>query len=258
MAKIRFLGERGCSILGLCLLKTSNRTLVWKLGGVRLWGTSIMKLKLALAAAAVVGLSAMSAQAAPTYPVYYDSSTLTGNQSWTYDLGQDFTVNHATDITSLGAFTNGGLNTGVEVALYLLNDANPSDGGTLIASTVVGSSAFVIGDYAFENITRTTLAPGFYQLQSYGTGSNTNYNTYGGSTAGLAFNTLNGAYTQGADYYSAGGIGIATTPDSHFYGAASIGAAPEPGVWALMIAGLAMMGGALRFRRRQAGAVAAA
>ena len=37
----------------------------------------------------------------------------------------------------------------------------------------------------------------------------------------------------------------------------AVSAAPEPGLWALMIAGLAMMGGALRLRRRQTGFVAA-
>jgi hypothetical protein len=37
----------------------------------------------------------------------------------------------------------------------------------------------------------------------------------------------------------------------------NVSAAPESGIWALMIAGLAMMGSALRLRRRQSGAVAA-
>jgi hypothetical protein len=212
-------------------------------------------LTLALAAGAAGGASAATA-------VFTDPGTLAGNQPWTYDLGQDFSVNKNVTLFSLGAFTNGGANSNVEVALFRLNDANPADGGTLITSTTVPGNTDIAGDYAFKNITPVTLLPGFYQLQSFGGGVDTNFNTgftVNPDTNIINFNTLGGALTQGTDFYSAGGNVIATTADSHWYAAASMLAAavPESSVWLLLMAGVGLLGGMLRFNRQSDAAAAA-
>lgn len=210
-------------------------------------------LTLALGVAGVAG-------AGPTI-VFSDPGKLTGNQAWTYDLGQDFTVNKTVTVYSLGAFTNSGANSNVEVALYQLTDSNPSDGGSLVTSSVVPGNVNVVGDYAFQSITPVTLTPGVYQLQSYGGGGDTNFNTgFTGSpdTNIINFNTLGGALTEDTDFYSSGGTAIATTSDSHWYAAASFAAAvPETSVWLLLMMGIGLLGGSLRFNRRSGVAVAA-
>ena len=203
----------------------------------------------ALAAALIVG---SQASAATLTPVYSDPGPLAGNQGWSYGLGQDFTVNSAVTIKYLGAFTNQGANTSVGVALYKLTDANPSDGGVLVAGTVVPGTSNIVGDYSFQSITPVTLGPGSYQLVSYGGPTDTNFNT--GFTADpntdiINFNTLGGRLTKGSDYYDGGGLGIATAADSHFYAAASM-AVPEPATWAMMMLGLGGIGAAMRTRRR--------
>jgi hypothetical protein len=212
-----------------------------------------------ISASALVGALAVGSQASAVTTVYSDPGTLTGNQGWIYGLGQDFTVNSAVTIKYLGAFTNQGANSNVGVALYKLVDGNPSDGGVLVASTVVGGADHIIGDYSFENIAPTTLTAGSYQLVSFGGGGDTNFNT--GFTANpdtdiINFNTLGGKLTVGSDFYDFGGLGIATIADSHFYAAASI-AVPEPGTWAIMLAGLGGIGASMRMRRRMTSAVTA-
>lgn len=209
---------------------------------------------LALALGAAEGATAATV-------VFSDPGSLSGNQSWTYDLGQDFTVNKAVTIYSLGAFTNNGANSNIEVALYQLTNANPAAGGSLVTSTIVPGGANVVGDYAFENITPITLAPGDYQLQSYGGGADANFNTgFTGApdTNIIDFDTLGGALTEGTDFYSGGGTGIATTSDAHWYAAASFAASavPETSVWLLLLTGIGVLGGTLRLSRKGATALA--
>lgn len=211
---------------------------------------------LSLVGTLALAISAGGAVNAATV-VFSDPGTLTGNQAWTYDLGQDFTVNKAVTVYSLGAFTNGGANSDVEVALYQLTDANPSDGGSLVTSTIVPGNSNIVGDYAFESITPVTLAPGTYQLQSYGGGGDTNFNTgFTGNpnTNIINFNDLGGALTQGTDFYSGGGSGIATTSDTHWYAAASFAASavPETSVWLLLLTGVGVLGARLRLGRKGA------
>jgi hypothetical protein len=203
-----------------------------------------------------ISLSLIAAAALPgaalATVVITDPTPLEGNQSWTYDLGQDFQVNSSVTVDALGAFTNSSTNTApVEVALYKLTDANPADGGTLVTATVV-TSGTTVGDYLLMPITAVTLAPGYYQLQSYGGSSDFNFNsgyTVTPDTNFTAFNTLGGALTEGTDFYGPGGAQIATSSDPHFYAAATF-AVPEPASWALALLGFGLVGAGLRAQRR--------
>lgn len=92
-------------------------------------------------------------------------------------------------------------------------------------------------------------------LQNQGNG-----NTSGSSSTRLASGSYRlGASTEYGDFAFQQGAGTTTGnhDETYAFNIAAVSAAPEPGVWALMIAGLGLMGAALRFGRRRQGAMLA-
>ena len=182
----------------------------------------------------------------------------TGNQSYTGALGMDFDVNSAILITSLGAFDSGldGFNEfGIQVGIF--------DRGT---GFLIGTSATISGEdpnqgqSRFVDIDDFVLGPGQYSIVAFGFSSlNQNGNSgLGGSgptqdTGGGAISFIgSGRY----DSTLSAGFSLPSTLDggpTNRYDAGTFTfttAVPEPGEWAMMLAGIGMIG--LLARRRKA------
>ena len=87
---------------------------------------------------------------------------------------------------------------------------------------------------------------------------NGNGNMNGSSSALLdAGDYRLGASTEFGDFAFQNGVGTTTGnhDEAYAFNIAAVSAAPEPGVWALMIAGLGLMGVALRLGRRRSGTI---
>ena len=205
-------------------------------------------------------LGAGSAFAAPVYTENFNNSAFVGSSIGL--KGSDLTSDRfgATDYYSINNF----------------------DGFTFSGTTPLLAQATGTGDGALElnepsgaaSVTLTGLVSGqAYDFSFLLSGDNRPGEAYvlnvnlGGNTTTI--NGVDGA--SGSNLGTVEHIGFtptgtteslilsqaSTTAASPVLDNLSVSAAPEPGVWALMIAGLAMMGGALRLRRRQVGAVAA-
>lgn len=212
-----------------------------------------------LLAAAALSVMAIPAQAAT---IVYNASGLTGNQDWTGTLGLDFQVNSAVKVTQLGVFDSGSNGIANDLFVGIFNS-----NGTLLTSTTIsgGSGNSGASNYIFSAIADLTLAPGSYQLASWGYDSvdlNFNYGfIFAGDGGPVSFDTLGGALTPlGSSFSNAGTGGIfATNADvgTTRYGAGSfiaelapvVGAVPEPATWGLMIVGFGMAGAGLRRRK---------
>ena len=215
-----------------------------------------MKLKIALAAAAALAVSAAGAHATQTNYVkngafendpvtsgYYNIASSGADNVTPADF--DWTVtNGNVDIIAHnsfgGSFSNAGLD-GIDLVGYgstggITQTFNLPSAGTYYLAFqyqtpyTTGAGADVTFNGVTVNVVGTTTDKFYYAAVTGLSGANTLsfVSTGGGANSGLYIDNV------------------------------QVTAAPEPGVWALMIAGLAMMGGALRLRRRQTGAVAAA
>jgi hypothetical protein len=185
--------------------------------------------------------------------VYSTPTALAGNQAWTGTLGLDFTVNSAVTISSLGVFDDDGdgLLSNLSVAIY-----------DSVSKTIVGPTVMFAANtdgtgqaYLFQSVTPFSLAPGSYQLASWGyNGVDRNFNTHSPAPGGpIVFNSLNGALTAVGVGYSNEGTGgaygnIAAAGPTRFGAGSMIAAAPEPGTWALMLLGFGGIGYSLRRR----------
>ena len=199
-----------------------------------------------LASAAVAMSAAMISLAAPALATtVFTLPTVSGNQSFTGELGLDFTVNHTVLVDSLGAFTNG--DSSIAVTLYNLS-TNLS-----VASTTITSGP-ISGVYSFQALgTPVLLAPGTYQIAASGYNAlNPDYNPdQPGGTIQASFNTLNGALTQGGAFYSFTPGQVATTFDAFTttYGAGNFTAAvPELSTWTMLLLGFTGIGFFVRRR----------
>ena len=87
---------------------------------------------------------------------------------------------------------------------------------------------------------------------------NTNGNTSGSADLSLAAgNYIFGASTEVGDFAYQSGIGSSSGSHNEDFAFDITSAAPEPSTWALMIAGVSLAGGALRFARRSGSAATA-
>ena len=221
-----------------------------------------MKLQIALAAAAVFAVSASGAHAnyITNGGFEYDSALLAGSATpGYYNLGTDVGAQNAVP-ADFGWTVTG------DVDLI----SHTSFGGSFSNAGAAGLDLVGYGDGTspVDTISQTfnLTSPGTYAVAFQYKSPNT-----AGAGATVTVNGTSFSVTgTGTDQFfyqtftSTGGpttLSIASTGGANNSGLyldnVQVTAAPEPGVWALMIAGLAMMGGALRLRRRQTGAVAA-
>jgi hypothetical protein len=173
--------------------------------------------------------------------IYSLPNTIVGNQSFTGELGLDFTVNAPITIDSLGAFTNGA--SPIDVTLY-------DSSGVGLAHTVITAGS----GYSFNSIAPLVLTGGTYQIAAYGYNAlNLDYNPdQAGGTVQASFNMLGGALTQNGAFYSFTTGQLATTSDAftETYGAGDFTAAvPEQSTWGMMLLGFAGVG-FMAYRRK--------
>ena len=170
---------------------------------------------------------------------YGAATGLVGNQAWSGTLGLDFTVNATVSVNSLGAFNSGGGGINGHVFTTIFNAS-----GATVTPTVdfFGAANPTSSAYVFQSIGPVSLAPGQYQLASWGYGpSDFNFNTYGANPGPIDFDTLGGYLAaNGSRYSNPENAGtLATNPDNGAtrYGAGSFSATalgilpppPEPG-----------------------------
>lgn len=96
------------------------------------------------------------------------SAPLVGNQTWTGALGNDFDVNTAITIESLGVFdsSENGISGSITVRIFDLSDLS-----VLATATISGSGDSLAGQYQFNDITPLTLDPGSYSVVAIGFGA---------------------------------------------------------------------------------------
>ena len=191
----------------------------------------------------------------PSGPGVYDAATgLAGNQTWTGTLGLNFTVNQAVRVAALGTFdsTGGTITSDIYGVIFDSNGAAVTPILNFNNTADPSGAAFVFRSFP----TAVILAPGQYQVATWGYDSTfRNYNN-SGPGGPVTFNTLGGSLTAVSSSYGASNTpGVyATIPDngSTRYGASSFlaGAVPEPASWALMIGGIGFAGLVARRNRR--------
>ncbi len=201
---------------------------------------------------ALAALLATTAPAVAAVTLVYDTGPTTGgNQAWGGTLGLDFDVNTTVHVIGLGSFDAGrdGITNDIFVGIFSYST------GLLIAPAInLNGTANTGGAYDTVAIAPITLAPGHYQLASWGynLGADTNYNN-AGPGGPVTFNGLSGALTGIGTHYSnfdAPGV-FATNQDYGItrYGAGTlIGYVPEPAMWSLMVGGFGLIGAAMRRR----------
>ncbi len=133
--------------------------------------------------------------------------------------------------------------------------------------SVTGSSSAFNGSFDFSapvtefNLDQSVLYTAFNGKGAYAGITNfsfTGLGSIGYATEALYFDNNLTNYIIGTPTLNSAGTEYVGAVISAPGGTFTISAAPEPGVWALMIAGVAMIGSALRFSRKQNGALAVA
>ncbi len=214
-------------------------------------------------AMAVAALAVSAAQAAT--PIYSSPSN-DGNQFWTGMLGNDFLVESSyVQLTALGAFTGSvqgfDEDTTISVGLYDVTELYDNDNSTNLITEVIAPISFTqanpgtwLSSYAYKDVTPTMLTNGrVYSIQASGFGvkdNDPNFNTnIGGATQ--SFDTLGGALKQESGRYAnAPTLGVAGISGAWSFGGGSalVAVVPESETWAMMLAGLGLVG--LQLRRK--------
>ena len=198
-------------------------------------------------ASVLMALSAASAMAAD---VYYNPLPSSGNQNFTGMLGNDFLVHRDVTVTAIGAFNGyaAGFSGTITVGLYDITDL-------LEIHTVISphsfSSATGTTPYSWQSASATLLAGHTYSVQASGYGADPNGNTLIGGS--LSFDNLGGALTQlNGRYGTSAALGVAgDATGAYAFGAGNVQAVPEPETFAMLLAGLGLIGVTMQ-RRRQA------
>ncbi len=137
-----------------------------------------MKIAKILAAIVVAGIG-ICVHSAGADTIAYSTNNLTGNQTYAGNLGLDFNVISAIQITSVGVYDDSanGIATPIRVGIFRrLPGGNPNTdhAGVVIASTVQtisGSGDPLIDGYRFRTLPGTVyLTPGFYTIDTVGFG----------------------------------------------------------------------------------------
>jgi hypothetical protein len=195
-----------------------------------------------LATLAVSACLASPAAFADTAAITFDSISNVGSgSSWT--LGFEFLANADLTVTKLGSWTQGVGTTPVTVGLW---DAS----GNLLASASVTTSSTTDGQFSFTDISAVSLTAG----QNYYVGS-IGYTYYGwapvNAASGAEITYVQDAWVSGGTTlaFPSSTEGFTTLGTSGFYGANLeyiTAAVPEPSTYAMLLAGLGLIGFAAR------------
>lgn len=189
-------------------------------------------------------LSVMTGLAAHAGTVVFSPGVLNGDPNYQagipVNLGMVFTANANVNATALGFYAGANVTAGEALGLY-------DSGGNLLASTFVTLSDPIVGGYYFANIAPVALTSGASYTVVAQTGNNPwEFGTLGATPPQITFNYDSYFYGSTLHYTTnTGGSGPA-----YFGPNLQIGV-PEPAAWALMLIGVAGVGGAMRSTRRK-------
>jgi hypothetical protein len=199
---------------------------------------------------ALLALGAASTMAADVFnnPNFGD-----GNQNWTGMLGNDFVANSNVTVSAIGAFTGGtaGFAGTITVGLYDITNLNAI---TTVISPLSFSGAGGATPYTWQSASAVLQAGHTYSVQASGYGSDQIGNN--GISGSIGFDTLGGALTQGsARWANSSALGVAGTDTGPFtFAAGNVQLAqpvPEPETYAMLLAGLGLIGGIARRRKQK-------
>ncbi len=180
--------------------------------------------------------------------IFYNPLPSNGNQSFAGMLGNDFLVNSDVVVSAIGAFTGdtAGFSGTVMVGLYDITDLQEIH---TVISPYSFSGAGGATPYTWQSATATLLAGHTYSVQASGYGADPNGNTnLGGS---ISFDNFGGALTQlNGRYGNSATLGVAgDSTGAYTFGAGNVQLVPEPETYAMLLAGLGLIGAIGRRRR---------
>ena len=196
-----------------------------------------------------VGDTSQALFPAGTYTIGSDPSVV--NSNWIAEGGSNnlLLVNGSTNPDQSFVYTSDGISLGAGAYNLTAQVANVCCNASFTGGNAASTLTF---SYSLDGSTFTSLNPSY---------TTTPQSTNSGLTfSNLSFAFLNSTDTNNFRVRITNGTDAASGNDFAIdnISLSEVSAAPEPGVWALMLAGVAFLGLALRARRREGGALSVA